>query len=64
MLGHRVEVDELSAGLVEGGHEAAVVGESRQHQGVVLLVDIQDGAHVQLATVLWVLCAEKIRQMC
>ena len=46
LAGHTVGVDELAAGLVQGGHEAAVVTEGRHHQGVVLLVYIQDCADV------------------
>ena len=47
LLGHRVVVDELSASLVERGHEAVVVAKRRQHERVVLLVHLQDCAHVQ-----------------
>ena len=48
---HRVVVDEFAASFVERGDEAVIVGEGRQHEGVVLLVHVQDGANVQL----WIL---------
>ena len=44
---HRVVVDEFAASFVEGGDEAVVVGEGRQHESVVLLVNLQNCAHVQ-----------------
>ena len=46
-LGDGVVVDELAAGLVEGRDESAVVVEGREHERVVLLVDLEDRGHVQ-----------------
>ncbi len=34
--------------LIERSNEAVVIGERGQDEGIVLLVDLQDGAHVQL----------------
>ncbi len=34
--------------LIERRNEAVVIGERGQDEGIVLLVDLQDGAHVQL----------------
>jgi hypothetical protein len=34
--------------LIERSNKAVVIGERGQDEGVVLLVDLQDGAHVQL----------------
>ena len=45
---HRVVVDELATGFVERRDEAVVVREGSQDKGIILLVYLQDCAHVQL----------------
>ena len=52
MLGDTVVVDEATARLVQGRHEASVVVEGRQHQRVVLAVNLQDCLHVNLGILL------------
>lgn len=42
MLGDIVVVDETTTSFVQGGHKACVVVERRQHQGIVLAVDLED----------------------
>lgn len=48
MLGDAVVVDEAAARLVQRRHEAGVVVEGGEDQGVVLAVHLQDGLHIHL----------------
>ena len=41
----------LTTGLVKGGNESRIIIEGSQHKSVVLLVDLEDGAHVDLRIV-------------
>ena len=43
-----INLFQLTTSLVQGGDESRVVVEGGEHKSVVLPVDLQDGAHVDL----------------
>lgn len=63
MLGDTVVVDEAPTRLVQRRHEASVVVEGRQHQGVVFTVDLEDCLHVDLGILLKCGRMEAIRRL-
>lgn len=52
MLGDVVVVDEATTSFVQGSHKACVIVERRQHQRIVLAVDLKDCLDVNFG-VLW-----------